>query len=155
MSTEAAQAQQAPASAENRSAGPNPIGYKDDPCSLFSITQYQCTPLGGRVTCWPLERVFRQCGEGKPSIEVTNRLLPSSSPPSPPSSSNGKNNTAHNHGTGHGQKKKNKNSHAQSQAQNQTTAQAWQREQHEEMVVDPNFIANPPKARNWSDYRGQ
>ncbi|WVR04731.1 hypothetical protein IAU60_001742 [Kwoniella sp. DSM 27419] len=52
--------------------------YQEPPCKLFTITQYQCTPLGGRVTCWPLERVFRQCGEGRPAIEVTNRLLPPS-----------------------------------------------------------------------------
>ncbi|WWC68048.1 uncharacterized protein I206_101967 [Kwoniella pini CBS 10737] len=51
------------------------IDYKEQPCKLFSITQFQCTPLGGRVTCWPIERIFRQCGENKPSIEVTNRLI--------------------------------------------------------------------------------
>ncbi|WVQ69398.1 uncharacterized protein L199_007615 [Kwoniella botswanensis] len=82
------------------------IGYDpaDPPCKLFSITQYQCTPLGGRVTCWPLERIFRQCGEGKPSIEVTNRLK--------------------------------------------------SKRDEEALVVDPKFIENPPKARNWNDYRG-
>jgi hypothetical protein len=30
------------------------------PCSLFAITQYECSPEGGRFTCWPLERVFRK-----------------------------------------------------------------------------------------------
>lgn len=31
-----------------------------DGCRLFSMVQYQCSPEGGQVTCWPLERVFRQ-----------------------------------------------------------------------------------------------
>lgn len=57
-----------------------------EPCSLFSIVQYECAPSAGKITCWPLERIFRQyvhftntwnitdfrCGEGKPAIEVTN-----------------------------------------------------------------------------------
>lgn len=34
-------------------------GLKDD-CTLFSIMQYECTPDVAGVTCWPLERVFRQ-----------------------------------------------------------------------------------------------
>ncbi|WVF69684.1 hypothetical protein IAT40_004463 [Kwoniella sp. CBS 6097] len=139
------------------------ISYKEDPCTLFSMTQYQCTPLGGRVTCWPLERVFRQCGQGKPSIEVTNRLVPPSSSASSSSSSNANKET-------YGQDRKNSINHAQSQSQDQTRPQhlgpisssasasasasaSVQRE--EELIVDPKFIANPPKARNWSDYRGQ
>ncbi|WVQ73267.1 hypothetical protein IAR50_002835 [Cryptococcus sp. DSM 104548] len=57
--------------------------YADPPCILTAITQYQCSPEQGRVTCWPLERIFRQCGENKPAIEVTNRLVrPSRSPES-------------------------------------------------------------------------
>ncbi|WRT64666.1 uncharacterized protein IL334_001600 [Kwoniella shivajii] len=77
---------------------------KDSPCKLFTITQYQCTPLGGRVTCWPLERIFRQCGEDKPAIEVTNRLS--------------------------------------------------SKTDDDELIVDPKFIQNPPKARNWNDFKG-
>jgi len=34
-------------------------GLKND-CTLFSIMQYECTPDVAGVTCWPLERVFRQ-----------------------------------------------------------------------------------------------
>jgi hypothetical protein len=30
------------------------------PCRLFTITQFECSPSNGRVTCWPLERLFRQ-----------------------------------------------------------------------------------------------
>ncbi|WWD21584.1 hypothetical protein CI109_106070 [Kwoniella shandongensis] len=51
---------------------------REPPCELFTITQYQCSPIGGRVTCWPIERIFRQCGAA-PAIEVTNRLLSTSS----------------------------------------------------------------------------
>lgn len=29
-------------------------------CRLFAITQFECSPSNGRVTCWPLERLFRQ-----------------------------------------------------------------------------------------------
>ncbi|ODO09991.1 hypothetical protein I350_02215 [Cryptococcus amylolentus CBS 6273] len=59
--------------------------YVDPPCVLTAITQYQCSPeqRRGHVTCWPLERIFRQCGENKPVIEVTNRLVK----PSPSSKS--------------------------------------------------------------------
>ena len=32
----------------------------NEDCRLFSITQFECSPDGGRVTCWPLDRVFRQ-----------------------------------------------------------------------------------------------
>ncbi|OWZ78211.1 hypothetical protein C366_02849 [Cryptococcus neoformans Tu401-1] len=81
--------------------------FPEPPCKLFAITQYQCSPESGRVTCWPLERIFRQCGENKPVIEVTNRILRDRS---------GSNN--------------------------------------DEIVVDPVFIKNPPKAKGWGDLRG-
>ncbi|WWC86787.1 uncharacterized protein L201_001666 [Kwoniella dendrophila CBS 6074] len=80
--------------------------FKEPPCKLFSITQYQCTPLGGRVTCWSIERIFRQCGQGKPAIEVTNKL------------------------------------------------KSKKKLDQESLIVDPAFLENPPKARNWNDYRG-
>lgn len=31
-----------------------------DPCTLFSMVQYECSPANGKITCWPLERIFRQ-----------------------------------------------------------------------------------------------
>jgi hypothetical protein len=30
------------------------------PCTLFAITQFECTATD-RVRCWPIERIFRQC----------------------------------------------------------------------------------------------
>ncbi|KAL1406973.1 hypothetical protein Q8F55_006386 [Vanrija albida] len=45
---------------------------KQPPCRLFSITQFECTATT-RVECFPLERIFRQCGAG-PAVEVTNHL---------------------------------------------------------------------------------
>ncbi|GFZ47832.1 hypothetical protein JCM24511_05579 [Saitozyma sp. JCM 24511] len=74
-----------------------------DGCRLFAMTQYECSPAGGKVTCWPLERIFRQCANG-PAIEVTNLLEPVSG--------------------GDGKVK-----------------------------VDPKYIENPPKAKNWNDLR--
>ncbi|ORX33961.1 hypothetical protein BD324DRAFT_653659 [Kockovaella imperatae] len=50
---------------------------RPDPCKLFSIRQYECKP-GVKVTCWPLDRIFRQCGKG-PAIEVTNAVIDSQS----------------------------------------------------------------------------
>lgn len=79
----------------------NEAASKGDGCRLFSMVQYQCSPEGGQVTCWPLERIFRQyvifgpsvpvlpgqykpnsgavaltprCGKG-PAIEVTNAVI--------------------------------------------------------------------------------
>ncbi|WVN90611.1 uncharacterized protein L203_105852 [Cryptococcus depauperatus CBS 7841] len=57
---------------------PTPLHQKtaldDPPCRLFTITQYQCSPELSRLTCWPLDRIFRQCGK-QPAIEVTNQVL--------------------------------------------------------------------------------
>ena len=33
---------------------------KAQPCSLFALTQFECSPEGGRLQCWPIERVFRK-----------------------------------------------------------------------------------------------
>ena len=33
---------------------------QDPPCKLYALTQYQCSPRGGKIACWPLERIFRQ-----------------------------------------------------------------------------------------------
>ncbi|KAK1921660.1 hypothetical protein DB88DRAFT_74793 [Papiliotrema laurentii] len=50
---------------------------KSEPCVLTALTQFECSVPGGRLVCWPIERVFRKCGNG-PAIEVTNVLVPSS-----------------------------------------------------------------------------
>ncbi|KAG7549009.1 hypothetical protein FFLO_03122 [Filobasidium floriforme] len=57
---------------------------QDPPCKLYALTQYQCSPRGGKITCWPLERIFRQCGERAPMIEVTSHVEPSAEDPSKP-----------------------------------------------------------------------
>lgn len=81
---------------------PTPTSSQED-CTLFSVKQYECILTGGQVTCWPLDRIFRQCNKG-PAIEVTNALVPSDS------------------GDGG-------------------------------MMVDSDFIASPPKGKNWADLR--
>lgn len=54
-------------------------GTRDDHnCQLFSIRQFECSPAGGKITCWPLERVFRRCGGRErrydaPVVEVTSQ----------------------------------------------------------------------------------
>ncbi|WOO85043.1 uncharacterized protein LOC62_06G008547 [Vanrija pseudolonga] len=45
---------------------------KQPPCRLFAITQFECTATM-KIECFPLERIFRQCGSG-PAVEVTNHL---------------------------------------------------------------------------------
>ncbi|RXK40966.1 hypothetical protein M231_01814 [Tremella mesenterica] len=48
------------------------LGKDEQGCSLFKIRQYECQPQGYTVTCWPLDRIFRQCGQNAPAVEVTN-----------------------------------------------------------------------------------
>ncbi|KAL7420540.1 hypothetical protein Q5752_004491 [Cryptotrichosporon argae] len=71
-----------------------------DECVLFALTQYECSPAGGRVTCWPFDRIFRQCAGG-PAIEVTNHVSKVEGKP----------------------------------------------------VVNPAFLARPPKGKTWADVR--
>ncbi|GHJ84588.1 hypothetical protein NliqN6_0990 [Naganishia liquefaciens] len=63
---------------------PPPPPPPHPPCRLFTITQYECSPSNDRITCWPLERLFRQCGKDGPAVEVTHLVEPSRDDPERP-----------------------------------------------------------------------
>lgn len=39
---------------------PANVSRDDRGCRIFAIKQFECSPEGGRITCWPLDRIFRQ-----------------------------------------------------------------------------------------------